>query len=152
MTEVCAANGSRTAVEQSGASSMSDSLIAFHPAIEEPSNITPPLRKSSVIVRTWWAKCCHLPRGSVKRKSTYLTSCSLISSSTFAVSDITLARLGTIALPSAARAEGRTRSSHVVVEEELVGVRTQAHLVDLPGSLVAQMGVDHVRREYVALE
>src|SRR5439155_13838269 len=36
--------------------------------------------------------------------------------------------------------------------EELVGVRTQAHLVDLPGSLVAQMGVDHVRREYVALE
>src|SRR5690242_899301 len=88
MTEVCAANGSRTAVAQSGTNSMSDSLIAFHPAIEEPSNITPSLRKSSLIVRTWWARCCHLPRGSVNRKSTYLTSCSLIRSMTFWVSDI----------------------------------------------------------------
>src|SRR5215469_14374000 len=86
--EVCAANGSRTAVEQSGTSIMSDSLIAFHPAIDEPSNITPSLRKSSLIVRTWCARCCHLPRGSVNRKSTYLTSCSLIISITFWVSDI----------------------------------------------------------------
>jgi len=51
-SEVCAANGSSTAVEQSGTSSMSDSLIAFQPAIEEPSNGTPSLRNSSVIVRT----------------------------------------------------------------------------------------------------
>src|SRR6516165_3982704 len=50
ISEVCAANGSRTAVEQSGTSTMSDSLIAFHPAIDEPSNMTPSLRKSSVIV------------------------------------------------------------------------------------------------------
>src|SRR5205807_5287280 len=88
ISDVWAANGSRTAVEQSGTSIMSDSLIAFQPAIDEPSNITPSLRKSSVIVRTWCARCCHLPRGSVNRKSTNLTSCSLIISITFWVSDI----------------------------------------------------------------
>src|SRR5438477_1553440 len=88
MTEVCAANGSRTAVAQSGTSSMSDSLIAFQPAMDEPSNGTPSLRNSSLIVRTWWARCCHLPRGSVKRKSTYLASCSLIISRTCFVSAI----------------------------------------------------------------
>ena len=71
---------------------MSDSLIAFQPAIDEPSNGTPSLRKSSLIVRTWWARCCHLPRGSVKRKSTYLTSCSWIMSRTFWVSAIVLFR------------------------------------------------------------
>src|SRR6266403_165842 len=88
ISEVCAANGSSTAVEQSGASIMSESLIAFQPAIDEPSNMTPSFRKSSVIVRTWCARCCHLPRGSVKRKSTYLTARSLIISMTFWVSDI----------------------------------------------------------------
>src|SRR5437764_8308739 len=88
ISEVCAANGSSTAVEQSGTSIMSDSFIAFQPAIDDPSNITPSFKKSSLIVRTWWARCCHLPRGSVNRKSTYLTSCSLIISITFWVSDI----------------------------------------------------------------
>src|SRR5438105_4649319 len=88
INDVCAANGSSTAVEQSGTSIMSDSLIAFHPAIDDPSNITPSFRKSSLIVRTWCARCCHLPRGSLNRKSTYLTSCSLISSMTFWISDI----------------------------------------------------------------
>src|SRR5215467_2144526 len=88
MSELCAAKGSSTAVEQSGISTMSLSLIAFQPAIEEPSNMTPPERKSSLIVRIWCARCCHLPRGSVKRKSTYLHSCSLIISSTLSVSAI----------------------------------------------------------------
>src|SRR5215471_5508282 len=118
-SEVCAANGSSTAVAQSGTSIMSESLIAFQPAIDEPSNITPPSRKSSLIVRTWCAKCCHLPRGSVKRKSTNLTSCSLIISMTFAVSDIPFTHLGKERL-------GRKGDpgSDVVVEEELVGVGT----------------------------
>ena len=58
---------------------MSDSLIAFQPAIEEPSNMMPSLKKSSSMVDAHAGPvCCHLPRGSVKRKSTYLTSCSLI--------------------------------------------------------------------------
>jgi carbamoylphosphate synthase large subunit len=33
---------------------------------------------AKIAVRTWWARCCHLPRGSVNRKSTYFTSLSLI--------------------------------------------------------------------------
>src|SRR5665213_3647372 len=86
ISDGCAANGSMTAVEQSGFSSMSDSLIAFHPAIDEPSNITPSSRNSGVMVRTWWARCCHLPRGSVKRKSTYFASCSVNRSITVSIS------------------------------------------------------------------
>src|SRR5580658_10458137 len=57
---------------------MSDSLIAFHPAIDEPSNIWPSAKVSSSIMVTSNVTCCHLPRGSVKRRSTYLTSLSLI--------------------------------------------------------------------------
>src|SRR6185437_1838263 len=62
------------------------SLIAFQPAIDEPSNMTPSVSRSSSMAWTAWARCCHLPRGSVKRKSTYFTSCSLIIEKIFAVS------------------------------------------------------------------
>ena len=58
---------------------MSDSLIAFQPAIDEPSNMVPSFRKSSSTIIRSKVTCCHLPRGSVKRMSTYLTSLSLIS-------------------------------------------------------------------------
>src|ERR1700761_8803331 len=67
----------------SGIRHMSDSWIAFQPAIEEPSNIWPSANVSSSINETSKVTCCHLPRGSVKRKSTYLTSLSLISFITF---------------------------------------------------------------------
>ena len=62
----------------SGIRHMSDSLIAFQPAIDEPSNIRPSAKVSSSIMPTSNVTCCHLPRGSVKRRSTYLTSLSLI--------------------------------------------------------------------------
>src|SRR6476620_3844431 len=75
---VSAKNGSRVAVTGSGIRHMSDSLIAFQPAIDEPSNITPSTNVSSSIMPTSNVTCCHLPRGSVKRRSTYLTSLSLI--------------------------------------------------------------------------
>src|SRR5215217_3146173 len=75
-------NGSMQAVAGSGISTMSDSLMAFQPAIEEPSNIVPSAKMSSSIMDTSKVTCCHLPRGSVKRKSTYLTSLSLIALST----------------------------------------------------------------------
>src|SRR6185437_8456029 len=71
---------------------MSDSLIAFQPAIEEPSNMMPSVKVSSLIVSTACARCCHLPRGSVKRRSTYLTSFSLIICRTFFGSDMDLSR------------------------------------------------------------
>src|ERR671921_2742592 len=75
-------NGSMQAVAGSGMRVMSDSLIAFQPAIEDPSNITPSVNTSSSTIDTSKVTCCHLPRGSVKRKSTYLTSLSLIALST----------------------------------------------------------------------
>src|SRR3954452_11607548 len=75
---VSAKNGSIVAVTGSGIRHMSDSLIAFQPAIEEPSNIVPSAKMSSSIMLTSNVTCCHLPRGSVKRRSTYLTSLSLI--------------------------------------------------------------------------
>src|SRR5471032_1754985 len=87
-----AENGSITAVVGSGIRVMSDSLIAFQPAIDEPSNMMPSVKVSSLMVSTAWAKCCHLPRGSVKRRSTYLTSFSLIICMTFFGSDMDLSR------------------------------------------------------------
>ncbi len=75
-------NGSMQAVAGSGIRVMSDSLIAFQPAIDEPSNMVPSAKMSSSTIETSKVTCCHLPRGSVKRKSTYLTSLSLIALST----------------------------------------------------------------------
>ena len=77
-----AENGSITAVSGSGIRIMSDSLIAFQPAIEEPSNMMPSRNTSSSMVETCCAVCCHLPRGSVNRRSTYSTECSVSISST----------------------------------------------------------------------
>ena len=75
---VSAKNGSIEAVVGSSISVMSDSLIAFQPAIDEPSNIVPSVKISSSIMLTSKVTCCHLPRGSVNRRSTYFTSLSLI--------------------------------------------------------------------------
>src|SRR3978361_2116856 len=75
---VSAKNGSIVAVTGSGIRPMSDSLIAFQPAIDEPSNMVPSEKISSSIMLMSKVTCCHLPRGSVKRRSTYLTSLSLI--------------------------------------------------------------------------
>src|ERR1700722_19597348 len=80
---VSAKNGSMQAVDGSGIRHMSDSLIAFQPAIDEPSNIWPSAKVSSSIMLTSKVTCCHLPRGSVNRKSTYFTSLSLIVFMTF---------------------------------------------------------------------
>ena len=82
-----AANGSITAVSGSIIRIMSDSLIAFQPAIEEPSNMIPSRNASSLMVEMCWAVCCHLPRGSVNRRSTYSTEFSFIISNTFATPD-----------------------------------------------------------------
>src|SRR6266481_4426465 len=75
---VSAKKGSMQADAGSGFRHMSDSWIAFQPAIEDPSNICPSEKVSSSIIEMSKVTCCHLPRGSVKRKSAYLTSFSLI--------------------------------------------------------------------------
>src|SRR5487761_1989454 len=93
-----AANGSITALSGSGIRIMSDSLIAFQPAMEEPSNMMPSRKASSSIVETCCAVCCHLPRGSVKRRSTYSTECSVIISITLATLPLPLFA-GFLAMP-----------------------------------------------------
>src|SRR5689334_16662847 len=75
---VSSKNGSSTALDASGMRIMSDSLMPFHPAIEEPSNILPSVNRSSFTVCEGTVTCCSLPRVSQKRKSTYLTSFSLM--------------------------------------------------------------------------
>src|SRR6056300_554263 len=75
--------GSTTAVESSGIKIMSDSLMLFQPAIDEPSNIAPSTKNS---LSTAWAgnvTCCSLPRGSVKRRSTQRASLSAINFKVF---------------------------------------------------------------------
>src|SRR5688500_14306011 len=57
---------------------MSLSLIAFQPAIEEPSNMKPSLSWSSSTAPEHIDRCCHLPLGSVNRRSTHSISSSLI--------------------------------------------------------------------------
>src|SRR5215467_12055826 len=74
--------GSTAAVAGSGIRVMSDSLIALQPAIDEPSNPKPSENVSSSKIVASKVTCCHLPRGSVKRRSTYLMSFSLIELST----------------------------------------------------------------------
>src|SRR3546814_18667724 len=57
---------------------MSLSLIAVQPAIDEPSNIRPSSSASSSMTPAHIVRCCHLPLGSVKRRSTHSMSLSLI--------------------------------------------------------------------------
>ena len=70
--------GSTYDVVKSGFKIISDSLIAFHPAIEEPSKNTPLFNISSSTVDKSCVKCCSLPLGSVNLKSTYSISLSFI--------------------------------------------------------------------------
>src|SRR5450432_466135 len=67
-----------TAVAGSGIKIMSDSLMPFQPAINEPSNILPSLKKPSSTSRVGTVTCCSLPIVSVKRRSANLASFSLI--------------------------------------------------------------------------
>ncbi len=71
-------NGSMRAEPGSGMSSMSEASIPFHPAIDEPSKAWPCENFSSSNIFTGTVTCCSLPLVSVKRRSTNLTSFSLI--------------------------------------------------------------------------
>src|SRR3989338_2405574 len=70
---------------------MSDAWMPFQPAMDEPSNAWPSSNFSMPTYLAGTPTCCSLPRVSVKRKSTNLTSWSLIIFNTsFADIDITL--------------------------------------------------------------
>ena len=62
LSVVSSKNGSMTAVAASGIRIMSDSLMPFQPAIEEPSNILPSVNRSSSTSRAGTVTCCSLPR------------------------------------------------------------------------------------------
>jgi len=66
--------GSRKAVVTSGTSFMSDSWMAWKPRIEEPSNMRPSVRASSLKAATGMVKCCITPGRSQKRTSMRSTS------------------------------------------------------------------------------
>ena len=99
-TVVSSKNGSMTAVVGSGIRIMSDSLMPFQPAIEEPSNILPSRNKSSSTSRAGMVTCCSLPRVSVKRRSANFASFSLISFRTSARCHIAS---GKVVMPQVAR-------------------------------------------------
>src|SRR5580704_1819695 len=67
-----------TAVAGSGIRIMSDSLMPFQPAIDEPSNILPSLKNPSSTSRVGMVTWCSLPIVSVKRRSANFASFSLI--------------------------------------------------------------------------
>src|ERR1700681_2114839 len=71
-------NGSIREESGSGMSSMSDASMPFQPAIDDPSKACPLSNLSWVncFEGTW--TCCSLPRVSVKRRSTNLTSLSFM--------------------------------------------------------------------------
>ena len=80
--------GSIWAVAGSGIISMSDSLIAWKPRIDEPSNPTPSVKMSSSTSAMLLEVCCQVPRRSTNRKSKILTPASLaifITSAAFAI-------------------------------------------------------------------
>src|SRR5207245_269056 len=83
--------GSIRALSGSGINNMSEASMLFHPAIEEPSKKCPLSNLSMVNALTGTDTCCSLPRVSVKRKSTNLTSLSLVIFMT-SLADIAIAR------------------------------------------------------------
>ena len=88
LTVVSSRKGSTTGVESSGMSIMSDSLMLFHPATDEPSNMMPSAKASASRRPAGIVVCCSLPLGSVNRRSTHFASLSLISFNVFsAISD-----------------------------------------------------------------
>src|SRR5262249_31990309 len=74
---VTSRNGSMKEEVGSGNRSMSEAWMPFQPAIEEPSKKWPDSNFSGPKALTGTLTCCSLPRVSVKRRSTNLTSLSL---------------------------------------------------------------------------
>src|SRR5690242_5405459 len=68
--------GSTNALAGSGIRSMSLSLIAWNPRIDDPSNPSPSSNTSSVRCFTGIEKCCQVPGRSQKRTSTTCTPAS----------------------------------------------------------------------------
>ena len=73
LSVLCLRNGSSRAVGGSGNSAMSDSLIAWKPRTDEPSNAMPPSMKSWSNSVAGTVRCCMTPGRSQNLMSTYST-------------------------------------------------------------------------------
>ena len=78
MSVLSSINGSILAVFASGKSNISDALIPFQPAIDEPSKAWPSVNLLSSKADVGTVTCCSFPLVSVKRRSINLISCFLI--------------------------------------------------------------------------
>src|SRR5438034_5574586 len=145
--------GSTRKVSRSGLSTMSDSSIRTKPSIAEPSKRMSPERALS----NWLSgtsKFLLTPRMSVNCSRRNATPCSRqrlrIS---FFVAPVVFSAVAVMAQEAAgASRPPQFLASHVVVQEELVGMWPQPYRIVLSRPLVAQPGPDHVRREHPALE
>src|ERR1700709_1256235 len=97
------------AVSASGLSSMSDASMPFQPAIDEPSKAWPLSNLSSSNAETGTETCCSLPRVSVKRRSTNLTSSFLMRANTEAL--IVVLDVQNSKIPHALNVGGSTEAS-----------------------------------------
>src|SRR5690606_10023288 len=102
-------------VSGSGISSMSDSLMPFQPAIEEPSNILPSSNSESSTMLTGKVTCCCMPRMSTNRRSTNSTLLSLISFSTFSTDIAVQPRVDGYPFRSRVRANHHTRHKPLIL-------------------------------------
>src|SRR6266702_3235699 len=155
-------------VSRSGLSTMSDSSIRTNPSIAEPSKRMSPERALS----NWLSgtsKFLLTPRMSVNCSRRNATPCSRQRARmSFLVAPVVFSAVAVIGLGGRSRsgavgggkayrllpplaAPYRLRS-HVVIQEELVGVRPQRHRVDLPGALVVEPRLDEVGREHSPLQ
>ena len=73
LSVLCLRNGSSRAVAGSGNSAMSDSLIAWKPRTDEPSNAMPSVDEVLVEDGAGTVRCCITPGRSQNRMSTYST-------------------------------------------------------------------------------
>src|SRR5690606_13476493 len=78
LSVLCWRNGSTTADDGSGRSSMSDSWIAWKPRIDEPSNMRPSEKTAAEKFSTGKVKWCVVPGRSVNLTSTNCTPSSLM--------------------------------------------------------------------------
>src|SRR6185503_13182063 len=149
--------GSTRNVSRSGRSTMSDSSIRTNPSIDEPSNMMSPSRAFS----NWLSGTSTFlltPRMSVNWSRRKDTPCFLA-----------VSRISRLVVMVSEDGEGRRKTAkdgacfrrppppyadlrlHVVIQEELVRMRTQRHRIDVLGALVADPRIDQVLREYSPL-
>src|SRR5205085_3313399 len=138
------------AVVGSGMSSMSDASMPFQPAIDEPSNAWPDVNLSSSNADRGTETCCSLPRVSVKRKSTNLTSFSdtiFITSATVlaAIKNLLAGMLlvwGVGGRHAEARTNGCLKNAHRNVAETMPGTLIRPTGCPVVGAKTRGLGAD----------